>query len=64
MTYLNNVHNVDFLASDSLFQLICIAYFQCHWNCKATLIENEDKKGKLPSLNCHMIHYISPFTAE
>lgn len=44
MAYLNHVHSVYFLASDSWFQLICITYFPCHWNCKPNLIGNENKK--------------------
>lgn len=64
MVCLNHVHSIDFLASDSWFQLICIADFQCPWICKPGLRENEDKKGKLTSLECHMIHYISHFMAE
>lgn len=53
MAYLNHVHNVDFLTSDFWFQLIHITYFPCHWNCKPNLIENEDKKGKLPFCSAH-----------
>lgn len=44
MIYLNHVHIVDFLASDSRFQLIYITYFHPHWNWKPNLIGNEGEK--------------------
>lgn len=65
MLYLNHVRTQCrflgewFLISSPMYSLLSVSL-----KLKAEFNRKWRQKGKLPSLQCHMIHYISPFIAE